>query len=215
MLVVLLVVAAFAGFIIYKMQPISENTIMKEMDKTEEKLSGRKLFIVDKEWAQVDGPETDASVEAAKNGEPYKDRTLVGANIVWDNSSSPNNIETLESRFNHYEGKLYFYDVVPTSSTRDIYDEKVEVNQNEMFNEFTSLAIQLDNIGKDVKLNDEEVAKYAEIAKLIAIREDNPAAYYLEELILNLQGKNPTLSSVFYLMEANRISTPALIKQMH
>ncbi|MCR0317591.1 hypothetical protein MKA27_13415 [[Clostridium] innocuum] len=148
----------------------------------------------------------DYDFSAELNKEPYKNSVVDGMNIYEAGSSGKNSFSEL-----YKNGEFEFW--TTSASLRHPDDEKVDPNQTDSFNSFSSALFALDRV-ENKKLSDKEVQTWAENAEAMALKQHSPAYFYIKDLILNLKGKNPTTASVYYLMIANRIKPDMLTEEL-
>ena len=151
---------------------------------------------------EAEKAKVDAAVEAGGigeiNGGPYSQKGIGGGTSVYVSGPSSVGIKDLiengkaASSFNGW-------------SLRTIEDEVVSGNESYNFNQYVSYRKCLDNIG-DTKLTKEEVNSYAEKLKSLAQSEEHPSWLYIDELVNNLEDKEPTKASIIYLALANGLS---------
>ena len=149
----------------------------------------------------------NGDAEKELNREPYKKTVADGASISVMGGSG---VDTFASLYNK---KGEFGVVGSFVSLRHPDDEKVDLNQTDSFNSFSSALFALDR-AENKKLSDKEVQTWAENAEAMALKQHSPAYFYIKDLILNLKGKNPTTASVYYLMIANRIKPDMLTEDL-
>ena len=149
----------------------------------------------------------DGSVEYELNNKPYNTSVADGASISVMGGSG------IESFALLYNKKGEFGSGTSTVSLRHPDDEKIDSNQTDSFNSFSSALFALDR-EENKKLSDKEVQIWAESAEAMALKQHSPAYFYIKDLILNLKGKNPTAASVYYLMIANRIKPDMLTEDL-
>ena len=149
----------------------------------------------------------DGSVKDELNKEPYKKSVADGATIIEMGGSG---VETFEPLYNK---KGEFGSGSSGVTLRHPDDEKVDPNQTDSFNSFSSALFALDRV-ENKKLSDKEVQTWAENAEAMALKQHSPAYFYIKDLILYLKGKNPTTASVYYLMIANRIKPEMLTEDL-
>lgn len=140
--------------------------------------------------------------------EPYKNGSLEGGQMIITSGNDNDYLNTVSGLYR--KGFLWYSNA--GASLRHPEDELVDPNQTSAFNLFVNETKALDEAGKDKVLSDEEVEAYAKRAENIANEMQAPMYYYIGDLVRSLKGKNPTLSSVYYLLEANRISSINLIE---
>ena len=155
----------------------------------------------------IDNLKKDGSVKNELNKEPYKNSVADGASISVMGGSGVDKFEQL------YNKKGEFGSGLSSVSLRHPDDEKVDPNQIDSFNTFSSALFALDRL-ENKKLSDKEVQTWAENAEAMALKQHSPAYFYIKDLILNLKGKNPTTASVYYLMIANRIKPDMLTEEL-
>ena len=155
----------------------------------------------------IDNLKKDGSVKNELNKEPYKNSVADGASISVMGGSGVDKFEQL------YNKKGEFGSGLSSVSLRHPDDEKVDPNQIDSFNTFSSALFALDRL-ENKKLSDKEVQTWAENAEAMALKQHSPAYFYIKDLILNLKGKNPTTASVYYLMIANRIKPDMLTEDL-
>ena len=155
----------------------------------------------------IDNLKKDGSVKNELNKEPYKNSVADGASISVMGGSGVDKFEQL------YNKKGEFGSGLSSVSLRHPDDEKVDPNQIDSFNTFSSALFALDRL-ENKKLSDKEVQTWAENAEAMALKQHSPAYFYIKDLILNLKGKNPTTASINYLMVANRIKPDMLTEDL-
>lgn len=177
--------------------------IISTVDKDE---NNRKIDYYDLEYIEE---QTDRDLYKSElEREPYKNESLGGGQIIITSGNKNEHLKTVSGLYQ--KGFLWYLN--GGASLRHPEDELIEPDQVDSFNVFVNQTKALDEKGKDIILSDEEVEDYAKKAESIAEEMHAPMYYYVGELIRNLKGKNPTLSSVYYLLEANRISAAHLVE---
>ncbi|MCR0369669.1 hypothetical protein [[Clostridium] innocuum] len=149
--------------------------------------------------------EYDMAQNELKNN-PYKNSVVDGMNIYEAGTSGK---ESFSELYKNGSFEYWFTGL----SLRHPDDEKVDPNQTDSFNSFSSAIFALDR-EDNKKLSDKEVQTWAENAEAMALKQHSPAYFYIKDLILNLKGKNPTTASVYYLMIANRIKPDMLTEDL-
>lgn len=184
----------------------STRTSEDVFQKTEKNESGRKIDYYDLEYIEDNRDKTSRHNELER--EPYKTDSLLGGQIVITSDRDNEDLKTISGL---YQDDFLWYTNAGVS-LRHPEDELVDPDQTNSFNSFVNESVALDEKGKDIILTDEEVENYAQRAENMAKDMQSPMYYYIGDLVRNLKGKNPTLSSVYYLLEANRISSTQLVE---
>ncbi len=199
----LLILIGTYGYMIATTMQDNAKDFSEIMDQIEETNSGRVIDYLDIEEIYNSSTQEvhDGLIETELNRDPYNESTIEGMYINWFSTGAPE-VDTLSYLYNGTN----LWAFAAGWSLRHPDDERIESEQDYYFNVYVNASTALDNYGKDIILSDEELASYASKAVAIAKEDSSPVQYYIEDLILNLAGTEPTLSSVFYLMEANLIS---------
>ncbi|MCR0376237.1 hypothetical protein MKA27_20830 [[Clostridium] innocuum] len=148
----------------------------------------------------------DGRADSELKKEPYKNSVVDGMNVYETGSTGIKNYAELYTNGKYSAG-------LSGLTLRHPDDEKVDPNQIDSFNSFSSALFALDRV-ENKKLSDKEVETWAENAEAMALKQHSPAYFYIKDLILNLKGKNPTMASVNYLMIANRIKPDMLTEEL-
>lgn len=162
--------------------------------------SDRNFVYIDAEKEKKDVlSHTDGdAAEEELNRTPYSESGVGGGLSVWVSGTGSVTIGDFIQNGEVVAG-------LSGASLRCVEDDKVSQNEEYNFNQYVSYRKSIDNISNE-KLSKEQVNVYADKLKSLAQKESHPAWLYIDKLVNNQEGKNPTKSSLIYLALANGLS---------